>query len=82
MAAGLASLEKLPPGSWAQGLIPIPRQLAFLFAKLFLWAMPKKKRTPELAGASTRKKTWKTQSVENVTHAKRHSASDYVPISA
>ena len=25
-------------------LIPIPQQLAFLSAKLFLWAMPKKKR--------------------------------------
>jgi hypothetical protein len=28
----------------------IPRQLAFLLAKLFLWAMPKKKRTVERAG--------------------------------
>jgi hypothetical protein len=27
----------------------VPRQLAFLFAKLFLWAMPKKKRLGALA---------------------------------
>ncbi|MGH7869897.1 MAG: hypothetical protein ACREP9_20245, partial [Candidatus Dormibacteraceae bacterium] len=50
-----ASFASLHPGR-AQPKF-IPQQLAFLFAKLFLWAMPKKKRLPGIEHNGQQDKT-------------------------